>query len=131
MKSLIFYAAVVGALEWVERGSFRERYTIPSVIFLHAGPSMLAVTSLSSLTVSAARKLIYLVAPLVFLAAGYSYGFPSFSGVQDDLNRRIGTRTTDVLEGRCTHVAGNYWVIWPTVFHANLIRYQRGEPEVI
>jgi hypothetical protein len=101
------------------------------VIFLHAGLSMLAVMSLSSLTGSAARKLIYRVAPLVFLAAGYSYGVPSFSGVQEHLHQRIGTRTTDVLEGRCTHVAGNYWVIWPTVFHANLVRYQRGEPEAI
>jgi hypothetical protein len=32
-----------------------------------------------------------------------------------------------VLAAGCTHLAGNYWTVWKTVFHANLTLYERGE----
>ncbi len=27
-------------------------------------------------------------------------------------------------------IGGNYWVVWPAVFHANLTQYRRGGPAV-
>lgn len=126
----ILYAAFVGVLEWVERGSFTARYTIPSVILIHSGLSVLAASALSCLRAGAAGLKLYAVTPVLLMASIFGYGWPSFSGVQDDLNRRLGSRTVDVVEGRCTHVVGNYWIVWPTVFHANLLCYQRGESGV-
>jgi hypothetical protein len=127
----ILYAAFVGTLEWVERGGFGERYAIPSVILIHTGLSVLAASPLSTVLEAKPPSWSYAVAPLVLVAAGASYGDPSLSGVQDDLRQWLGSRTEDVLAVRCTHVAGNYWIVWPTVFHANLVRYQRGESGVI
>src|SRR5207248_2774890 len=72
-----------------------------------------------------------LAAPMLLLAAASGYGLPSLRGVRDDLDRRLGTRTPDILAARCTHVAGNYWNVWPSVFHANLVLHERGERRVV
>lgn len=121
----------MGTLEWVERGSFMERYTIPSVILIHTALSVFAAAPLCSFLGGIPRKRFYAATPLVLLAACFSYGFPSLSSVRDDLDARLGMHTADVLEARCTHIVGNYWIVWPAVFHANLVRYRRGETGVI
>lgn len=131
LLTTILYGAFVCTLEWVERGSFMARYSIPLVILIHTGLSVVAAAPLGLALEARPWQGFCAVAPLVLLAASYSYGYPSPSGVQDDLAERMGSRTADVLAARCTHVAGNYWVVWPTVFHANLVRSRRGRGEVI
>jgi hypothetical protein len=39
--------------------------------------------------------------------------------------------TEDVLAAGCTHIAGNYWTVWPAVFHANLTLHERGESRTV
>ena len=51
--------------------------------------------------------------------------------VRADLDETLGQRTPDVLEARCTHLAGDPWTVWPTVFHANWKLYEAGEHAVI
>ena len=40
------------------------------------------------------------------------------------LNQRFGEMTSDILSSGATVVAGNYWTVWPAVFHANMARYR-------
>jgi len=67
----------------------------------------------------------------MWLAATVSYGFPSLRGVHDDLAASIGQHSTAVLNARCTHVAGDYWFVWKTVYHVNLLKYECGETEIL
>src|SRR5262249_17792352 len=39
--------------------------------------------------------------------------------------------TADVLASGCTHVAGNHWSVWATVYHANLVLREGGESREI
>src|SRR5207302_6490489 len=36
-----------------------------------------------------------------------------------------------VLAAGCTYIAGDYWTVWPAVFHANLTLHERGESRVV
>ncbi|HET9551497.1 MAG TPA: hypothetical protein VFP50_00880, partial [Anaeromyxobacteraceae bacterium] len=36
--------------------------------------------------------------------------------------------TDDLLEARCDLVAGDYWTVWPAVWHAALVARERGLP---
>jgi hypothetical protein len=36
-----------------------------------------------------------------------------------------------LLAHDCTHVAGNYWTVWHSVFRANLALYERGERRTV
>ena len=69
--------------------------------------------------------------PLVGLAAFWGFGAPSLSRARADIDRTLGARTADVVGAGCTHVAGDFWTVWPMVFHANLVLYERGEPRVV
>jgi hypothetical protein len=48
------------------------------------------------------------------------YGVPSLARVERDIDRRFGGKTAAVLYSGATVVAGDYWRVWPAVFHANL-----------
>jgi hypothetical protein len=39
----------------------------------------------------------------------------------------IASLTPEVVSARCTHVAGWYWMVWPTVMMTNQTLYERGE----
>jgi hypothetical protein len=64
---------------------------------------------------------------IFLLSVVVGYHFPSLSGVRAQLDRELGGRTADILESRCDYVAGDYWRVWPAVFHANLVLYERNE----
>jgi hypothetical protein len=42
-----------------------------------------------------------------------------------------GRWTGDILAADCTHVSGDYWHVWPAVFHANMTLADRGEDRVV
>ncbi len=54
------------------------------------------------------------------------YGKPSLSRVRRDLDRTNGGYTNDLIRTRSTHFVGNYWRVWPAVFHFNMELYERG-----
>jgi hypothetical protein len=41
---------------------------------------------------------------------------------------RFGANTADVLAADADGVAGSYWRVWETVYHANLVRQETGGP---
>jgi hypothetical protein len=55
------------------------------------------------------------------------FGPPSVSLARRTVDARFGTRTAEILDAQCTHMVGNYYKVWPGMFHANLTRYERGE----
>jgi hypothetical protein len=67
----------------------------------------------------------------LFLAALSSYHSPSLHKVRRDLDQTLGSYTADILAAGCTHVAGDYWKVWPAVFHANLVLHEQGESRTV
>jgi hypothetical protein len=119
------YALFTGTLSWVRDNAFHWRYLAPSVVLLQLAAVSLAVEPLSH-AARLARPVLALAVALVPLAALAAAGSPSLARVRADLDDLSGARTEDVLAARCTLVAGDYWSVWPTVFHAALVAHERG-----
>jgi hypothetical protein len=47
--------------------------------------------------------------------------------VRADLDLVAGRLTPDLLAARCDVLAGDYWTVWPAVWHAALALDRRGE----
>lgn len=128
----IVYGLVVGTSGWLRYNDFNFRYLIPSVLALQTALAVLAVTPFLADSRKAVGTVgLVVLGPALLAAAAYSYGVPSLQNVRGDLDRALGSRTADVLASRATHVAGGYWEVWPTVFHANLVLRERGEKKII
>ncbi len=120
------YALFAGSLRWVEENAFHWRYLAPSAVLVHLAAASLLAEPLSRLPRLArgAGAGALLLVPLAALAA---YGPPSPARARADLDRLAGTHTADVLASRCALVAGDYWSVWPAVWHARLVLRERGE----
>jgi hypothetical protein len=81
---------------------------------------------------SSFRKALSVIAALTLLAAAlFNFGAPSPQAVRDGIDRKFGKYSADLAGARCTHFAGGYWNVWPTVFHANLILHEQRAPQTI
>jgi hypothetical protein len=120
-------------LQWLkEPGDYDDRYAIPAVIMLQAAFVTAGVAPVfADVGVMGRRMLSALIFPALLFAAYLSYGFPSLAVVRADLDRTLGRSTDDIVDAGCTHVAGDYWLVWPRVFHANLVLRERGDHRVI
>jgi hypothetical protein len=92
---------------------------------------MLAAACLGRISVKACRHAAWCTVPLLPLIALYHYHMPSFAAARAAIDRTMGDYTDDILAAHCTHVAGDFWKIWPTVFHANLKLYEQGQHRTI
>jgi hypothetical protein len=125
---------LMGTRRWVALNEYSFRYLFPSAIF---GQTALAGLACSSMKIIKPRKPIGPVLSASFLtviliaAAAWSYGWPSVAKVRRDLDRKFGAMTDDLLAARVTCLAGNYWTVWPAVFHANLTLRDRGDPRTV
>jgi hypothetical protein len=125
LAAALGYALFTGALEWVEANAFHWRYLAPSAVLVHlAAVSLLAepLARLPRLAPAAGAAALALLP----VAAIVTYGAPSLRGVRADLDAATGARTEDVLAAGCDLVAGDYWSVWPTVWHAALVARERG-----
>ena len=77
------------------------------------------------------RGLAGLAAAGLLGGGAWTFGPPSISGVRADFDRQFGALTPDLLEARCTHLAGSYDRVWPAVFHAWVVLHGRGERRVV
>jgi hypothetical protein len=117
--------------EWMQLNMCNWRYTHPAVFLVQAVAAILAVAPMHALLGDRSRPVALATAPLLLVGALLHYHAPSLAGIHHDLDDHLGVYTADVLDARCTHVAGGYWRVWPIVFHANLALRERHEPRTI
>lgn len=118
---------LIGCMSHISNTSFDPRFGLPSMVLLQIGavawvlPPILAfLNSGGRRAVLAAGMCLFLVTPLIL------YGRPSMARVRSDLDATIGQYTPDIIQSGATHIIGDYWKVWPAVFHANMMLYEMG-----
>jgi hypothetical protein len=110
----------------------RGRYFLPGIMLLAVGTVALAVGPLCGAIVARRRRLaLYASISVLLLGTAAGHGWPSPSGVRDDLERYYGGMTGDLRDARASHLAGDYWKVWPAVFHAGLAGFERGDRRIV
>ena len=124
--------AVLGTLNWTKFQSLAARYSLGAVVALDvAVAGFAAVALLDALSERARRRLSALTLAGFAAVCLFLYFPPSPARVRLDLERTLGARTAEVINAGVTHVAGSYWTVWPTVYHANLVLYEQGSDRKI
>ena len=128
LVSAILYLALVAEMRWVAHNQFGYRYGLPAVLLLQAGLLICAAAPAAALLPVSVRARLGLVgAVLIVASAAWTSGAPSLGRARAAVDERLGARTADLLALGATHFAGNFWCVWPAVFHANLALYERGD----
>jgi hypothetical protein len=130
LGAALAYALFAGSLRWVEENAFHWRYLAPSALLVHLAAASLVAEPLARLP-RLARPAAVAALALLPAAALAAYGAPSLGRVRADLDRAAGRHSADVLAAGCRLVAGDYWSVWPAVWHAALVSRERGEPREI
>ena len=128
----VIYWLFAGSIRWVVvQNRASPRYLIPSVQLLGSAAAIAALTPWLDRARRPSTSVQVLGGVAALVAATLSYGFPSLAGVRGDLQDRLGGFSDEVLAADCTHLAGGYWTVWPTVFHVNLLRYAAGRDDML
>jgi len=125
------YFFFMGTRRWTELNGCNFRYSHPVIFLLQGAVVILALAPLATALPGRVRTgLCGLAAGCLVLAALTTY-HPSLRASHAVLDGYMGSCTEDILAARCTHVAGNYWNVWPAVYHANLILHERHENRMV
>jgi hypothetical protein len=126
LAGALVYALFAGSLRWVQENAFHWRYLAPSALLVHLAVASLLAEPLARVP-RLARPAALVALALVPAAALAVYGPPSFVRVRADLDAVAGRHTADVLAAGCELIAGDYWTVWPAVWHVALVSRERGE----
>lgn len=111
---------VVGTSLWVGMNRYAFRYMYPTLMIAGVGVSSVvaALFARRAKALTAAALAAWAVVVVV------RYGTPSLATVERDIDTRFGGKTAAVLHSGATVVGGDYWRVWPAVFHANLTLFR-------
>jgi hypothetical protein len=126
-SAALCHFAAIGMLDWVAYNGFNPRYATTSVIMLQCALAVFA--GMQWHAVLGDRKAAIATAGLVIVlavAVVLKFGPPSPRGVRVILDKRFGTCTNDVLTSGCTHICGDFWKVWPAIFHVNMVLHEQG-----
>jgi hypothetical protein len=130
-------AALVGCLYWLVVGTFRHvqasdylaRYVLPSVVLfavsIAIGLMALVDQGLKPAVVAS------IAAAALTIAAVANYSVPSVGRLRRTIDREFGAMTPYVENTGATVIVGDYWTVWPAVFHANLASYGQAGRHVV
>lgn len=126
----IAYFLSMATLTWVRLNVYSPRYIFPALLVLTTALAILVVAPFEA-GLSSAQWIPPVVVALMLVSALIVYGHPSVRTVRGELDEKFGSMTNDVIASRAELITGDYWKVWPAVFHANLVLYERGEHRAI
>lgn len=115
------YWLVAGVSRWVQLNIYLPRYIYPSVLMCGVAFGIVVAALVRNLS----RSMTAVTALSLCVLTLVNYGVPSRARLRATLDSRLGALTPDVLASGATVIGGNYWVIWPAVFHANLMTHRQ------
>ena len=126
----LLYWLMAGTLLWVRENGYTPRYVYPSLFLTSLALALLSIAPLES-ALNSNRVLPVASVFLMLVVAGATSGRPSAALVRRDLDQRFGAIASDVVASKADLVAGDYWVVWPTVFVANMKLHENHERRVV
>ena len=122
----------MSTLHFVRINRFHYRYVFPALVFAQIAAALPIVAALEAIGGRWLGRAAYALALPVLLGAAFvSFGLPGLSEPRAALERSIGSRTNDIVDSQSTHVLGNYFEVWPAVFHANLTLHDQGAERTV
>jgi hypothetical protein len=115
------YWLVAGVSRWVQLNIYLPRYIYPSVLMCGVAFGIVVAALVRNLS----RSMTLGTALSLCVLTLFNYGVPSRARLRATLDSRLGALTPDVIASGATVIGGNYWVIWPAVFHANLMTHRQ------
>ncbi len=109
--------ALAAASHWVAQNDYSVRYLIPSLVLLEAACCLLATLPALALPADTQDALSWASVGVVIVALFAAVGPPSHQAMVKSFESRWGAAARDVIAARATHVTGDYWKVWPTVFY--------------
>ena len=123
VASAVAYWLFVATLVWVKDNAYAPRYVYPSLLLFTTAMGILAVAVVY--TPKRNPEQVALSATFILLLVTFfCSGTPSVSRIHSQLDQAFGSVTADVISSRAVLIAGNYWGVWPAVFHANLTLFE-------
>jgi hypothetical protein len=107
---------VTGTSLWVGMNGYVFRYMYPALMLAAVGVAIVLVAPFAG----QARALAVVTLTALTAVTCSRYGTPSIARVARGIDDRFGGLTPAVLRSGATVIAGDYWRVWPAVFHANL-----------
>src|SRR3954471_3196192 len=107
---------VLGTSLWVGMNRYSFRYVYPTLMMGGVGASLVFTAVFTRRATLWAR----VVTTALIGVATIRYGAPSIARVDRGLDARFGRDTAVIVRSGATVIAGDYWRVWPAVFHANL-----------
>jgi len=111
--------AAVSTSKWVASNGYALRYLTPPLLLLQAACCLLATLPLLALRLDTRGAVRWASVGAVGAAVLLAVGPPSHQVVVQAFESRWGAAARDVIAARATHVTGDYWEVWPTVFYAD------------
>ena len=118
---------VIGTTYWAKHNGWSIRYV--AVELLVVGmlvPALALILLLEGRPERWHRAANALGLVALLLVAALHYGAPSPARARAALDR-FGAHTDEILASGSTHLLGGYFRSWPVAFHANVVRWERGE----
>jgi hypothetical protein len=119
------YWLVAGTSRWVHVNLYLPRYVYPSLLMCGVAGAIAFAAVLRG-----APRMPVAAAALSCALTLFDYGLPSRGGLRARVDSRLGRLTPDVVASGATVIGGDYWLVWPAVFHANLTNHRRQAPAV-
>ena len=119
---------VMGTTYWAKHNGWSIRYVSVELLTLGMlAPALALILLLEGRPERWHRAANALGLAALLLATALRYGAPSPSRARAALDR-FGESTDEILASGSTHLLGDYFRTWPAAFHANVVRWERGEP---
>ena len=123
----IFFYLLVADMKWVEVNGHSPRYITHSLFFFFVGLGIAMVAMIPWKIKAMRRSLGLFLFVLLLLPPVARYGLPSTSLPRRFLEERFGAYTAQILEWNPTGIIGDYWRVWPTVFHVHWKQLETGK----
>jgi hypothetical protein len=113
------YAFLIGATQFAQDSGYPRRYLIPSFMVWLVACSGLTLGLLPKSTIAFLRQNRLALGLIMIIVILCRFGIPSIQSVSQSAARRLEARYNQIPLS-CTHVAGNYYRVWESVFYSRL-----------
>lgn len=131
MAAALADLGVMGTTYWAQVNKWSLRYVSVELLTLGMlAPAVLLALLLEGRPARWQRAANVLALLLLIPALAWTYGMPSVARARASIDELSGDSEA-VLASGADHVLGGYWRTWPTVFRADVLRWERGDPRPV